>query len=161
MEIDKFLYNESDLAKARQLFFRSRNRLLRTFAVIMVVLVFLWLISGDINFLCGFFFSYLLILALFYYVGIPIFTKRYFNKYPLLHKHSSFSLREEGIEVISENSRSFIKWGEFIRWQSDSFCVISYISPRQFIIFPTRMSKDGLFIEYLKKQLHQYVGNPS
>ncbi|MCB1534457.1 MAG: YcxB family protein [Rhodoblastus sp.] len=87
------------------------------------------------------------------YIYLPLHARRMFANYPLLRSEHTFAYEPEGLRNSTDRTNAFLLWRDFVGWRADDMSVLLYTSPRQFIVVPTRLARQGFPIKELKGAL--------
>jgi hypothetical protein len=93
-------------------------------------------------------------------VYLPWIARRNFTRQPLAQLRIGVALVAEGIRSESARGKSTLLWKDFIQWRANKKATLLHLSPRLFVIIPTRLGAQGFPIEELKAALARELGPP-
>jgi len=99
------------------------------------------------------------VVILFYHlVFVPMMAKRHYRKYKSIQEPITIELKDDGIEFITADSQSVLKWDKILKWRHDEHYILVYPMPQIFFLVTKTITRQGFDLDALIEALRSQVG---
>lgn len=157
----EFIISEADYLKAMKLFARMTPKVWGVLGALFVVIALAVLLGTNsvrgVAIGGGIGGAIALVMCR---VASPVLARRHYRNYPAIKAPIRIRLQDDGVMMISADSRYLLKWQNIIKWRHNDEYVLLYTMPRLFYIVPRRLTDSGFDIAGLMAWLEGKVGPP-